>query len=509
MLYFRILVPPGLRINQHGSRVYAMKKVAFAFSIILLLSLAACASSTTHIAASPILGETKTSTPVPTMQSAINHESAPLKPTETIKLVVSDAQNVMWTSSNPYVASVDQNGIVIGRHKGGIATITGKADGVVYTCTVTNTVNMRDNTAKQALSEMKIGTNYASALDVIDWDFNHGFDPYAIKHNGLDKLHYYLTKTGDVPPTTDMIRIFKEAGYDSIRLNVSWSLYTNDQTYKIDDDFLNTVEQYVSAILDNGMYCILNSHYDYLNRSWVGDKWAEDWMRPEYKSYVDARFKAIWKQVADRFSSYDDYLIFEPMNEPCMSDSVLHSTGSEKDMEQMQRDRVNELNKLFYDTVRSSGGNNEKRVLALSPALNNASELQYLNIPNDDKLMVEVHYYYQNDDGGPVTEWSSSNSLNTKKVDEEFKTIKQYINKTGIPIILGEWGSTAAMPIEERIDQATYIIKKARNLGIPCFWWECGWKESEGANENFPLFDRHNMQWAFPDLLKAIMECVQ
>lgn len=93
--------------------------------------------------------------------------------------------------------------------------------------------------------------------------------------------------------------------------------------------------------------------------------------------------------------------------------------------------------------------------------------------------------------------------------DEEFKTIKQYIERTGTPVILGEWGITAAAPIEDRIDRAMYIIKKAHELGIPGFWRECGWSEQFDANENFPLFDRHKMQWAYPDLLKAIMECVQ
>ncbi len=495
-----------------------MKRMIILVTLLFAFLLIGCNERTPQITSTPVSDQPQTSvsavpskplvSAVPTEPPIINCESASLKTGETIQLTVSNTKDVTWTSSDLYVAMVDDNGLVTGRHKGGTATISGQANGEVYTCAIINTVNVRDITAKQVVSEMNIGTNYASALDVIDWDFKKG---YVANMNGaLSKLYTYQDKCGAIRPTTDMIRVFKEAGYDSIRLNISWSLYTDDQTFRIDDDFLDIVEEYVNTILDNGMYCIINSHYDYLNYSWVGDKWVGDWMKPEYKSYVDARFKAIWKQVAEHFASYNEQLIFEPMNEPSMNyEDYMKSTGSDKDFQQLQRDRVNEMNKIFYDTVRNSGGNNKNRILAMSPVMNDAYELQYLDIPEDSKLIAEVHYYYNNDDGSPVTEWRSSNKENTKKIDQEFKLIKQDIDQVGIPVILGEWGNTAAMPIEDRIDMSTYIIKQAHNLNVPAFWWECAWRESDGVNENFPLFNRYTMKCAYPDLLKAIMECVK
>lgn len=368
--------------------------------------------------------------------------------------------------------------------------------------------SMRDISSAELVSEIKVGINFASALDRIDWNFQNGYLNYG--NNGADKVDYVLNSLSDtVYATEEMVTPLAEAGFDAVRLTVSYSLFTNDATFEIDEAWLDKIEEFVIYILDSGMYCILDIHYDYMaeGQSWVGDRWSNGWMLPEYKDYVDARFGAIWTQVAERFKDYNDYLLFEGMNEPHMEFETYKEASIGQDYNEFIAQRVNELNAIFLDAVRGSSGNNGSRHLVLPCAMEFPEYLQYLDITDDPHVIATVHTYFNEnpETWEAFTEWSSADEACTRPVDESFALISDFMQRTGIPVIIGEFGNTEALPVDDRIDNLTYVMEQAKKLGTPCFWWECGWYDWEGGSMSFSLYDREKLVWRWPEIVDAIM----
>ena len=72
------------------------------------------------------------------------------------------------------------------------------------------------------------------------------------------------------------------------------------------------------------MYVIIATHNDYTPytpyRTYVGDHNEDAWMLDQYKPYVDKRFAESWRQIAEFFKDYDEYVMFPAQNEPAMVD---------------------------------------------------------------------------------------------------------------------------------------------------------------------------------------------
>ncbi|HEX2945661.1 MAG TPA: glycoside hydrolase family 5 protein [Clostridia bacterium] len=448
---------------------------------------------------------------------AITPQSAGISTGETTNISLNGFDGeITWSSSDPYVVNVN-NGVVTGGHKSGTATITAKIGEKpgeqTYTCTVKNTATMRDISPSQMVAEMKLGTNFARSLDQVGWDRNIGYDEYTEpRFSDYSKIRYYLMKYLYIP-TPKTLSAFSKVGYNAVRLNVSFSLFTDDKTFVIDKEFLDLLEEIVNKFLDNGMYCIIDPHYDYLGRSWVGDRWEQNWMADEYKDYVDKRYAAIWSQVAERFKDYDDHLLFEAMNEPADGDKVYEEGGPYfgryEEFERYNKKRVDEINELFVKTVRTTGGNNTRRVLSVSPMKQVTDYLGDFKTPSDDRLIVQVHYYFNKDDGSHPSSWKSNNPADTKQIDEAFDRIKKFKDRTGLPVILGEWGNAENLPLNDRIDQAKYIINKAKNLGLPAFWWESTkLLRNQTDYDRWSLYNRSANEWYWPELIDAISSVI-
>jgi aryl-phospho-beta-D-glucosidase BglC (GH1 family) len=479
-----------------------------------------------------------TDTPVtaPSVKTAVPPAPKTLtgvRPDQSIKITYNGAAKQLTDVNGKPVYPILYNGTNYAPLRGalGLFGITPEYDGASKTISFTQTAAigvMRDITAAQLVAEIKIGTNHCNALSFGLSNFNFtvrikdniGYMEDPDPNNPYSKLQELTLWRGGVAPFVppelanekasdgsefytlekfrQVIQAFKEAGYNAVRLPVDWTAWTNDITFEIDEDWLDLVESCVQIILDAGLYCIIDTHEDYLGISWVGDHWDKEWLASKYKQYVDTRFAALWKQISERFKSYGDYLLFESFNEPFSDLDNSYCTA-----------RINELQELFVKTVRETGGNNAKRFLSLT--YYNAglfSNLQYLQLPKDTRLIVQVHYYYTYGLGDfrPVTSWSKND---TAQIDSAFDTIKQFVDETGVPVILGEFGNTEIMPTADRIAQAKYILEKATELGIPAFWWEETLSSSiNDKSTYFSLYNRNKMAWEHPDILKAIMQTV-
>lgn len=303
-------------------------------------------------------------------------------------------------------------------------------------------------------------------------------------------FQYYAKVKMDQYKLTDQ---FLDEGANVVRLPVTWTPFTDDKTFEIEKEWLDAVKREVDYIIGRGAYCILDLHNDYLMTSYVGDHWDERWMYDKYKPYVDERFATMWGQIAEYFKDYSQKLIFEPFNEPTMQ----WREDSPDDFEEVQARRVNELNALFVETVRATGGNNRTRFLYL-PAGNYCDEtwLSKLVLPEDDYLMVAVHSYDE-------MEGYEGEKLDYKaEIDDMFGVIRDFTEKTGVPVIVGETGVMYMHSEKELLDPVSYYFKKGRECGVPSLWWE----DYFVGDDAHWLYDKEHGKWGRPRLLQAIKQ---
>lgn len=338
---------------------------------------------------------------------------------------------------------------------------------------------MRDVPSVDLVKEIKIG-----------WDLGNTMDATGNSTLGSE------ISWGNPITTKKLFDTVKAAGFNAIRIPTTWEAHLGPAPdYKIDPLWMKRVQEIVDYGMANDMYIILNAHHD-------------TWYMPTYNNKDKAldMMQKVWKQIADHFQNYDEHLIFEGMNEPRNIGSPVEWTGGNEE----GWDMINQLNAVFVETVRSSGGNNPLRHLMIPPYAASASTNAWSKfiVPDDNKVIVSIHSYSPynfalNKTG--TADWSSANASDTRDIDNLVNSINDKFISKGIPVILGEFGAmnknnnTAA-----RVDWATYYVSKAKEKGIPCFWWDNG--AFVGSGELFGLIDRNSCTWKYPEVVDALMK---
>lgn len=356
---------------------------------------------------------------------------------------------------------------------------------------------MPDTEALRFVKDMKIGWNLGNTFDAIDGNMS-------------DELEYESYWCG-VVTTKDMIDDIKEAGFNSVRIPVSWHNHV-DEEYKISEPWLDRVQEVVNYAYDNGMYVILNIHHDN-NENFLYPDSAHLEQSIDYVTTV-------WEQLCERFGEYDQHLVFEAMNEPRLVGSQyewwLNSSAEEcKDAV----DCINKINQAFVDTVRASGGNNLNRYLMVpgycaSPdgALNSGFALPTDAEGVEDKLIVSAHAYTPYNfalqapgEGGSTAEFDSDSKSSTTDIDTFMDRLYTKFISNGIPVIIGEFGSRdKGQNMQARIDHAAYYVAAARARGMSCFWWDNN--AFTGDGENFGIYYRRGGQFLYPDIVTGLMK---
>jgi endoglucanase len=245
---------------------------------------------------------------------------------------------------------------------------------------------------------------------------------------------------------------------------------------------------------------------DYTFSAYVGDHWEQNWMLDEYKAYVDKRAAAVWKQIAERFKDYSQKLILEPINEPTMWD--LSELPEDVDRTELTVKRINELNKLFVDTVRKTGGNNKTRLLLLAaPFYNNNEYLSTMEVPKDNYIMVGTHHYNEMN----IYEWEDPETYDYKaRTDKTISNINEFMKRTGIPVIVGEVGANWAESDAVKAEKVKYFFESTEKIGVPCLWWNDYFTLStdQEKREGYWIYNRETNKWERSKILKAIKDAV-
>jgi len=349
---------------------------------------------------------------------------------------------------------------------------------------------IRNITAMEFVSEMRVGLNLGNTLDAYaDWGSNTNAETAWVTR---------LT-------TREMIETIADAGFDILRLPVTWTTGTGNfrrvgpaPYYTIEPWFLERVEEIVNWALDSGMYVIINAHHDAWKYRVGPTALAED----------RAMIESLWTQIATHFRDYCDRLIFLTMNEP---QGERHNwLGTDE-----HREYVNVYSQIIVDTIRATGGNNETRFIMV-PTLSGGAAYEHFRdfrLPIDmypDRLIASVHSYAPTRlTFGYLDTHTEFDAAGRGDIDWLWQTINQRFISQGIPVILGEFGSQNKNNEEDRAAHARHFVAGGRQLGVPSIWWDNYLFESANPNhERFGLFDRGALEFRFPLILQAIMDAV-
>ena len=208
------------------------------------------------------------------------------------------------------------------------------------------------------------------------------------------------TSWGNPRISQGLIDSIKAAGFNAVRIPVSWSHQLEDEySYTIKESWLKRVGEVVDYVISNQMYAIINIH------------WDGGWMdHPDYAHQDEINYKidAIWSQVANYFVNYPDYLLFAGTNEVHEENQWGAPTKENVEVQ-------NSFNQTFIDAVRNTGGKNTQRHLVVQGYVTNIDyTVRNFIVPTDiseDRMMLEVHFYDPYDfalqESGGKTQWRS------------------------------------------------------------------------------------------------------
>jgi endoglucanase len=343
--------------------------------------------------------------------------------------------------------------------------------------TMNETITIQQIAPMDFVKELKIGWNLGNTLD-------------ATGGMGIASENAW----GNPTTTKEMILAVKDAGFNVIRIPVTWDGHTVESgDFMIHDKWLERVKEVVDYAYEEDMYVIINMHH-------------EDWLFPSYDNQEAAatRLKAVWTQIANYFKDYDEHLIFEGLNEPRMTGTPNEWNGGNQE----GWDVVNFFGKTFVETVRATGGNNQYRQLMVPgyAASSSLNALQAIQLPEDDNIILSVHAYLpylMALDGGDTKSFDPTNANDTKDIDNLVKNVNDLFISKGIPAIIGEFGSVNKDNLADRVALAEYYVKAAHQYNIPCIWWD---NNAFSSGETLGLYDRRANKWIYPEIVEALFK---
>lgn len=371
--------------------------------------------------------------------------------------------------------------------------------------------------AADAVRNMRVGWNLGNTLDCNSGDTqNMWIEHWANTPSG------YETAWGQAVTEYKLFDLFKDAGFNAIRVPVTWyphmvkewkfNSYSNsiwdrslcDMTTYIDPAWMARVHEVVDYVIDHGMYCIINVHHD------TG---AADtaWLTATAGGYAlnHDLYAWLWTQIANEFKDYGERLLFESYNEMldgydswCFASyaSPSHYNASAATATYKA---INDYAQCFVDAVRATGGNNTQRNLIVNTygACSGSGSwnahlkdpLKEMALPDDianGHIAFEVHTYPN------ISSIASAKS----EVNDMISALRSHLISKGAPVIIGEWGSSDGNDYANRrsnmLEYARYLVERAKAEDIATFYW-MGLSDGE---------DRAVPRWTQPDLVEAIIK---
>ena len=271
----------------------------------------------------------------------------------------------------------------------------------------------------------------------------------------------------NIPLTVDHLTVIKQAGFQSVRMPVKWSVYTDKKApYAIEEDFAKRVDSFVNQAEKVGLNLVLNIHHF-------------DGLDADPDAHVE-QFAAIWKQLGKRYKDRGEFLYFELNNEP--HDKL--------------NDKWNEVLKVGLAAVRET--NPTRPVIIGPPDWNGIRGLKKLELPADANLIVTVHMYNPFEFTHQGASWATAEVKTIRnrqfgseqeiaKVKAELQEAADWGKAHKVPIYLGEFGAFEMAPQESRVIWTNLIARTCESLNISWSYWEFG--------AGFGVYDLNSKSW--------------
>lgn len=342
---------------------------------------------------------------------------------------------------------------------------------------------MRNITSQQLVEDMTFGWNLGNTLDVCqaDRDGDGKINEHVEAGEKVDE-----TLCGNPKVTKELFTSLKKNGVNAVRIPVTWRDHM-DSNGNIDREWMDRVQQVVDYAYSQGMYVIINVHHDGGGDPKFG-AWIIEESQNDYNTFLK-KYKNVWKQIAERFKNYSDYLIFESMNEVGF-DTLYNKNKADA------YNLINKINQDFVDIIRATGGNNAKRHLLIAGYYTDIERTcdSLYKMPDDKagRCILSVHYY---------TPWDFctcdiKHTWGTNSEVWQMETLigkmkKNFVDK-GIPVIIGEYAASGS-----DLSSCIFFIEKLNKLcsdyGIATFIWDNGRQ-----------VNRKTYKWRTPQYLEAL-----
>ena len=267
--------------------------------------------------------------------------------------------------------------------------------------------------------------------------------------------------------TDDLLDAVVTAGFTAIRLPVRFSAHADAAPpYTLDPAFLDRVDEVLDGALARDLTVIVDlHHYDEL----FGDL-------PAHRD----RFLALWDQLAVHLADRPPTVWFELLNEP---------------RNDVSDDAWNDLAAEAIARIRTT---NPWRTVVVGADLYSAvGELADLDLPDDPHVVATIHHYQPftfthqgaswvpGADAWLGTRWTATPTA-VDRIDRAMATAEDWSDRTGVPVLLGEFGAYSTAPEADREAWADCVARRAEAHGLAWAWWEMAagfgvWDPATGA----------------------------
>lgn len=245
-------------------------------------------------------------------------------------------------------------------------------------------------------------------------------------------------------------------GFDHVRIPIRWDVPARalqSAPYTIDAAFLQRIKSVVDKALAEDLYVIINMHHH-----------EKIFSSPEE---VKPRFLSQWGQIAEVFKAYDDHLLFEVLNEP--NTNLTPEKWNQFFAEALSTIRITNPNRAVLMGVANWGG---------------LGSLSDLVIPEDENLILTIHYYEPFQFTHQGAEWVSGNSqdwlgtkwentnLEREEIELQFQFAKVFSEENNIPIHIGEFGAYSRADLDSRVKWTNFLARWFEEQDFSWSYWE-------------------------------------
>ena len=266
--------------------------------------------------------------------------------------------------------------------------------------------------------------------------------------NALDALP---SDRWHLPVVVDHLDVIRAAGFDTVRLPIAWSQHASERPpFQIPPRFCEAVDELILGALERDLNVVVNVHH--YNELCADPAAHRD------------RFLTLWTQIGDRYADLPGTVRFELLNEPHLS-----LTGAV-------------WNELLAEAITVIRERNPHRDVIVGPAaMNTIAGLADLQLPNDDQLIVTIHYYlplqftHQGAHWLPHardwlgTRWGSATERDI--VRDDLSVAAAWSHERARRLFIGEFGTLHVAAPDDRAAWTAHVRTTAEQLDLPwCYW---------------------------------------